>query len=169
MVESVTSVFTGGDTSENAIELLKADHDKVDTLFQKVKANEDGNNKDVFEQIRQELEVHTHIEEQVFYPFLLERGDEELQKIVREGIEEHGQVKALLPEIAALPGNDDEFKAKLTVLMENVEHHVQEEEGELFPMVKDQIDDDELTRVGSLLKAEKARFSGTGSSRSASA
>ena len=168
MVESVTSVFTGGEASESAVDLLKADHDKVDTLFQKVKANEDGNNKDVFSEIKQELEVHTHIEEQVFYPFLLERGDEELQKMVREGIEEHGQVKTLLPEIAALPGDDDEFKAKLKVLMENVEHHVQEEEGEMFPMVKDQIDNEELTRVGSLLKAEKARFSGTGS-RSASA
>jgi iron-sulfur cluster repair protein YtfE (RIC family) len=169
MVESVTNVFTGGETSESATELLKADHDKVDKLFQKVKANEDGNNKDTFEKIKAELEVHTHIEEQVFYPFLLDRGDEEIQKIVREGIEEHGQVKILLPEIAALSGDDDEFKAKLKVLIEDVEHHVQEEEGELFPMVNKQIDSEELTRVGSLLKAEKARFGGTGSSRSASA
>lgn len=157
MVESVTGIFGGGGESQDATELLKADHDRVDELFNKVKANEDGNNKDVFQTIRQELELHTHVEEQIFYPNLLENGDEELQKIVREGLEEHGQVKTMLTEMGPMSGDDEEFKAKLKVLMENVEHHVEEEEREMFPMVHDQLDEQMLVRLGSLIKAEKER------------
>lgn len=157
MVESVTGIFGGGGESQDATELLKADHDRVDELFNKVKANEDGNNKDVFQTIRQELELHTHVEEQIFYPNLLENGDEELQRIVRESLEEHGQVKTMLTEMGPMSGDDEEFKAKLKVLMENVEHHVEEEEGEMFPLVHDQLDEQMLVRLGSLIKAEKER------------
>ena len=153
----MTGIFGGGGESQDATELLKADHDRVDELFNKVKANEDGNNKDVFQTIRQELELHTHVEEQIFYPNLLENGDEELQKIVREGLEEHGQVKTMLTEMGPMSGDDEEFKAKLKVLMENVEHHVEEEEREMFPMVHDQLDEQMLVRLGSLIKAEKER------------
>jgi len=167
MVESVTGLFSGEEGGRDATELLKEDHDRVDALFQKVKANEDGNNKDTFRKIMQELEIHTHVEEQIFYPNLLENGDEELQKIVREGLEEHAQVKTLLAEMGSMSGDDEEFKAKLQVMMENVEHHVQEEEGEMFPLVKDQLDEQMLVRLGSLITAEKARIDGT-SARSAS-
>jgi len=167
MVDSVAGIFGGGEESQDATELLKADHDRVDALFQKVKANEDGNNQETFQKIRQELEIHTHVEEQIFYPNLLENGDEELQKIVREGLEEHGQVKTLLVEMGSMSGDDEEFKAKLQVMMENVEHHVQEEEGEMFPLVREQLDEQMLTRLGSLITAEKARMGGQ-SARSAS-
>ena len=153
----MTGIFGGGEGSQDVTELLKADHDRVDELFEKVKANADGDNKDVFQTIRQELELHTHVEEQIFYPNLLENGDEELQKIVREGLEEHGQVKTLLTEMGPMSGDDEEFKAKLKVLMENVEHHVEEEEGEMFPLVHDQLDEQMLVRLGSLIKAEKER------------
>src|SRR5688500_14698423 len=73
----------------NAIYLLKEDHDKVDKLFQTVKANEDSDNTEIFEQIKAELDVHTHVEETIFYPKLIAEGDEELKKITLEGIEEH--------------------------------------------------------------------------------
>ena len=63
----------------NAIELLKADHDKVDALFEKVKADEDADHRGTFEQIKAELDVHTHIEETIFYPKMQEEGDEELK------------------------------------------------------------------------------------------
>ena len=77
----------------NAIELLKEDHDAVDKLFQKVKATPDGDHTKIFEQIKAELEAHTHIEETIFYPKLKEEGDEELKKITLEGIEEHHQAQ----------------------------------------------------------------------------
>ena len=72
-----------------------------------------------------------------------------------------------MPEIAALSGDSEEFKAKLKVLIENVEHHVEEEEGEMFPLVEDQFDEDMLVRLGSLLDAEKVRIGGS-AARSAS-
>ena len=125
-----------------------------------MKENEDGNNEATFRKIKEELDVHAHIEEMIFYPHLLEKGDKELKKIVREGVEEHGQVKELLVEIAELSGTSPTFKAKLTVLMENVEHHVQEEEDEMFPMVEDQIPEDTLQRLGSLMQGEKTKFKG---------
>src|SRR6478609_6040988 len=96
----------------NAIELLKQDHDKVDKLFQQVKA-EQGDPKELFEQIRMELEVHTQIEEQIFYPYLIENGDEELQDITKEGIEEHHQAKVLLRELNNLSDESDKLDPKL--------------------------------------------------------
>lgn len=137
--------------------MLKTDHRKVEDLFAKVKDNEDGNNAATFKKIKAELDVHAHVEEMIFYPHLMEKGDKELKKIVREGEEEHAQVKVLLVEIAELSGDSPVFKAKLKVLMENVEHHVKEEEDEMFPMVEDQIPEETRVRLGSLMEAEKAK------------
>jgi len=122
-----------------------------------VKDNEDGNNEATFRKIKQELDVHAHIEEMIFYPHLLDQGDMELQKIVREGVEEHAQVKDLLAELATLSGESPIFKAKITVLMENIEHHVKEEEDEMFPMVEDQIPAEMLQRIGALMQGEKMK------------
>lgn len=139
---------------------MKEDHRKVDALFAKVKANEDGNNAATFKTINRELDLHAHVEEMIFYPHLLEHGDKELKKIVREGVEEHAQVKTLLAELAGLPGTSPTFKAKLKVLIENVEHHVQEEEGEMFEMVEDQIPEEMLQRLGALMQGEKTKQMG---------
>ena len=142
----------------NAIELLKADHDVVEELFAKVKANEDGDNSAVFEKIKQELDVHAHIEETIFYPYLIENGDEELKKITLEGIEEHRQVKMFLRELDSLVSDSEKFAPKLKVLMEDVEHHVEEEEGEMFSMVEDQIDESVLEDLGEEMEEEKRTF-----------
>lgn len=139
----------------NAIELLKEDHDKVDKLFQKVKATEEAEHPAIFEQIKMELDVHTHIEETIFYPRLLEEGDEDLQAIVKEGIEEHRQAKMFLRELSGLAKGSDKFEPKLTVLMEDIEHHVQEEEGEMFKMVEKQFESVVLEELGAEMDAEK--------------
>jgi hemerythrin superfamily protein len=151
----------------NAIELLKEDHDRVSALFEKVKANEDGDNTDVFKQIKAELDVHTHIEETIFYPRLIEEGDEELQKIVNEGIEEHRQAKMFLRELDGLAEDSEKFQPKITVLMEDVEHHVQEEEGEMFQLVKSQFDEEVLESLGAEMEEEKASFQKQSSSAGA--
>ncbi len=155
VVDAVAGIFTS--PAHDALELLKTDHRKVEDLFAKVKENEDGNNAATFKKIKAELDVHAHVEEMIFYPHLMEKGDKELKKIVREGEEEHAQVKLLLVEIDELSGDSPLFKAKLKVLMENVEHHVKEEEDEMFPMVKDQIPEETRVRLGSLMEAEKAK------------
>jgi iron-sulfur cluster repair protein YtfE (RIC family) len=142
----------------NAIELLKNDHDKVDKLFQKVKANPDGDNTDRFEKIKAELEVHTEVEETIFYPYLIENGDEELQKLTKEGIEEHHQAKIFLKEISSLKEDSEKFDPKLKVLMEDIQHHVQEEEGEMFPMVEEQFDSNILEKLGKEMEAAKSKL-----------
>jgi hemerythrin superfamily protein len=149
----------------NAIELLKEDHKRVDKLFQQVKANEDGDNTDVFKQIKAELDVHTHIEETIFYPFLKENGDEELQKITLEGIEEHRQAKMFLRELDSLVSDSEKFAPKLKVLMEDIEHHVQEEEGQMFKMVESQFDEATLSELGASLEKEKSKAEKSGSAR----
>lgn len=145
----------------NAIELLKADHDVVDRLFQKVDATEESEHPALFEKIKAEIEVHAHIEEAIFYPALMEKGDEELQDITKEGIQEHHVAKIFLREISDLVDDSEKFEPKLTVLIENVQHHVMEEEGEMFKMVEDQFDAETLEEWGKEMEAEKAKFKKT--------
>jgi hemerythrin superfamily protein len=142
----------------NAIELLKTDHDKVEELFEQAKANEGGDNSELFKKIKQELDIHAHIEENIFYPRLIEEGDEELKSIVLEGIEEHRQVKMFLKELDGMKGDSEKFDPKLKVLMEDVEHHVEEEEGEMFDLVEEQFDGAALDEMGSEMQAEKGKF-----------
>ena len=142
----------------NAIELLKEDHDKVDKLFQHVKADEDADHRDTFEQIKAELEVHMHIEETLFYPKMKEDGDEELKKIVLEGVEEHHQAKMFLRELSTLVDDSEKFQPKLKVLIEDIAHHVQEEEGKMFPMIQKQFDEYTLQMLGDEMEKEKNAF-----------
>ena len=156
VTNAVTGLFTPG--KPTAIDLLTADHRVVDGYFQKVKENEDRNHQETYKKIQFELDAHAHIEETIFYPYLLEHGDKELKKIVREGIEEHRQVKLFLAELDELSGDNERFKAKLKVLMEDVEHHVDEEEDEMFPMVEDQVPREVLEKLATQMEKEKTRF-----------
>jgi iron-sulfur cluster repair protein YtfE (RIC family) len=138
----------------NALELLKADHKKVASLFDRVKETEsEKEHLKLFEQIKSELEVHTHIEETILYPKL--RQYEELKELVLEAFEEHKQVKTLIREIEGLVEGSERLDAKLTVMGENVEHHVEEEENEMFPKVEKLMSRDELEELGAQLQAAK--------------
>ncbi|HXH69622.1 MAG TPA: hemerythrin domain-containing protein [Pyrinomonadaceae bacterium] len=144
----------------NAIELLKDDHNKVDRLFQKVKATEEGEeHKELFKKIKAELDAHAHIEEKIFYPRL--REEEELVDITLEGIEEHHQAKMFLRELAGLSEDSEKFEPKLKVLMEDITHHVQEEQGIMFPKVEKVIGKEELEELGKLMEEEKKNFQKT--------
>jgi hemerythrin superfamily protein len=151
----------------NALELLIEDHQKVAQLLDLAEETEDDKEKQkLFEQIKTELEAHAHIEETIFYPAL--REHEELKDLVLEAFEEHKQVKTLLREISELTDGSEKFGAKLKVMKENVEHHVDEEEGEMFPQVEDLMGEEQLERLGMEMEAAKNRFSksaGSGSSR----
>ena len=140
----------------NALELLKTDHQKVKELFKKAEGANAARQKQLFEQIKKELETHTHIEEMVFYPAV--RQTEELEKMVLESLEEHKQVKTLLREMENLTSDSEKFEPKLKVLIEDVEHHVKEEEEEMFPLVKAQFDKAALEALGSEMEKEKATF-----------
>jgi hemerythrin superfamily protein len=119
--------------SEDAIEMLKADHQKVRDLFrQYTAAGEQNAKRQIAEQVFVELETHAQLEEMVFYPAFEEEADDEGQQLVEEARQEHQEVKNLIAELRG-SDPDDEFDTKFRELMENVEHHVQEEEAEMFP------------------------------------
>src|ERR1044071_2315189 len=105
----------------DAFSLLKADHRKVEDLFSQLESARGQAKLRVFEQIRMELELHTHIEEKVFYPALEE--PEETHDLALEAYEEHDVVKKLLKELGRARSAGDEWEAKAKVLKENVEHH----------------------------------------------
>jgi hemerythrin superfamily protein len=143
----------------DALELLKQDHKKVKELFEQAEGMEDGKEqKEIFKQIKKELETHTRIEESIFYPAM--QKHQELKDMVLEAIEEHKQVKTLLREMDDLAKDSDKFEPKLKVLMENVEHHAEEEEeGKMFPKVRELLDKAALEELGQELEAAKGKKS----------
>lgn len=150
----------------NAIELLKSDHDKVDKLFQKVKATDEKEHPALFEKIKEELEVHMHIEETIFYPWIKENSEGELKDLALEGVEEHRQAKMFIRELDNLTDDSEKFDPKLKVLMEDIEHHVQEEEGEMFPKLEAKFDTAALEEIGKKMEEEKKSFKGASKSAS---
>lgn len=150
----------------NALELLKQDHRTVSQLFKQAEATENDKQKErLFQQIKTELETHTHIEETILYPAL--KQHEDLKDLTLEAEEEHKQVKTLLREIERLADGSERFDAKLKVMSENVEHHVEEEETEMFPKVKRHFSAAELEQMGQELEAAKQAFQKQNRSRSA--
>jgi hypothetical protein len=143
----------------NAFQLLKNDHQIVSGLFDQIESSSGQAKTQLFSRLKSELDVHALIEEKVFYPAL--ENKKESREITLEAYEEHKVVKDLLAELAAGSSADEEWDAKLKVLRENVEHHVEEEEGELFDKANDVLSDEDLERLGEEMEAEKARQLGT--------
>jgi iron-sulfur cluster repair protein YtfE (RIC family) len=142
----------------DAFELLKTDHEKVSQLFKEIESASGQRKRQVFTQLKAELDVHAHIEEKILYPAL--ENTEEAREITLEAYEEHKVVKDLLAELASGGAPNEEWDAKLTVLKENVEHHVEEEEGELFSKARKALSSEEIDRIGAELEVEKARQQG---------
>lgn len=138
----------------NALKVLEQDHQKVKGLFQELRRASDQNKrKKLFDKIDTELEIHAHIEETVFYPAIEQH--EELSEMVAEALEEHQEAKALLEELEEMGPESHEFGSTVQELMEGVEHHVQEEEGEMFPKVREVFHEDELDQLGQDLESAK--------------
>ena len=133
----------------NAIELLKTQHEEAKALFDQIEAAEDEDKEELFEQLADALAVHATIEEKHFYPATKNARTEEL---LQEAVEEHLSVKRLIADLLDMSPEDAQFDAKVTVLREQVEHHVEEEEGELFPRVKKMFKEDELEDLGMVME-----------------
>jgi hemerythrin superfamily protein len=143
------------------IALLKADHRKVEALFEKLEDTTERAVKtrtELFDKLNQELSIHASIEEKVLYP--ADKEIKETRELGFEAVEEHHVVKILLEEIAALPPDSEVWTAKLSVLKENVKHHVKEEETELFPKTKKALSREELEELGDRLFQEKEKLLG---------
>jgi hemerythrin-like domain-containing protein len=142
----------------DAIQLLKADHDKVKKLLTELESTTERAIKtrtELFETIRTELTVHEVIEEEIFYPALKEHP--KAKDIVLEGYEEHHVVDTLMGELEALPVDDETWGAKAKVMQENIEHHIEEEEGEMFAKARQVFDRAELVELGERMAERKAK------------
>jgi hemerythrin superfamily protein len=142
----------------NAIDLLTADHEAVEALFQEVEASDESEHPAIFEQIKNALEAHAHLEETIFYPSLQEEGSDELIELTSEAIQEHMQMKNSLGELSVSAADPTKFEPLLEKLIEDVRHHVEEEEGEIFPMVEDEFDTATIEEWGEQMQLEKDRF-----------
>lgn len=145
----------------NAIELLKKQHRLVEEIFEKIE--KDGADKNsLFAQLGDNLAAHATIEESLFYPAAFADQTEDM---LREAVEEHLSVKRIITDMLAVGVDDETFDAKVKVLKEQIEHHVEEEEDELFPKVQKVLGKEDLATLGADMKAlfdavmaEKPRF-----------
>ena len=147
--------------TQDAVALIKADHRKVEQLFREFEEAGDRaytNKQELVAQIIQELEVHATIEEETYYPAVEAKARKDGKELIAEAVEEHHVVKILLGELRSMSSEDEAFDAKVTVLMENVRHHVEEEESELLPQSEKILDGDELTRLGEEMAARKRQL-----------
>ncbi|MEU7791050.1 hemerythrin domain-containing protein [Amycolatopsis sp. NPDC049159] len=136
--------------STDAIVLLKNDHKTVEKLFKEFeKAGEDAyrEKRRIADSIIEELTVHAYIEEEIFYPAAREAVPETKDHVL-ESVEEHHVVVWMLSELRGMDPKDETFDAKVTVLTENVRHHVEEEEDEWFPEVRSAMGRKRLQELG---------------------
>ena len=143
----------------NAFQLLKEDHQKVSGIFQQLEPTTERAEKtrtELFAKLKEELDIHAQIEESIFYPSIKQAA--ETRKIVLEGFEEHHVIKMLLKELETLPVDTEQWTAKLKVLKENVEHHVEEEEQEMFQKAREVLSEDDINRLGAQMEQAKEQL-----------
>jgi hemerythrin-like domain-containing protein len=147
----------GGSSQPLAIELLEADHRKVEALFEEYEAEKEGEEESrraIAQRICGELTVHAQVEEELFYPWLRENLDE--MEMVEEAQVEHNSAKDLIAQIEAATEVDETFDAKVKVLSEYIKHHVKEEEEEIFPEIADE--KEALDELGQEMAARKSEL-----------
>jgi hypothetical protein len=140
----------------DAIALLKQDHVKVKGLLADLeKTTERGvkTREELFATIKGELLVHEAIEEEIFYPEL--KSHPKAKDLVLEGFQEHHVVDLLMGELESLPVDDETWGAKALVMKENIEHHIEEEEGDMFKTARRVFDQAELDELGERMAARK--------------
>ena len=136
--------------SQDAIVMLKEDHKNVKALFRDFEQAGDeaeATKARIVEKILEELTVHTYIENEGMYPDVRKLVPE-LEDDILESLEEHHVADVLCSELAVMSPDNDHFDAKVTVLIENVEHHIEEEEGEWFPKVREALGRNQLQEIG---------------------
>jgi Hemerythrin HHE cation binding domain len=140
----------------DALELLTKDHAKVKGLLEELEGTDDsdtGERERLYRRVRKEMETHEAIEEEIFYPAL--KSHPKAKDIVLEGYEEHHVVDEIMGELEATDVTDETWGAKFKVMKENIEHHIEEEEGEMFKQARQVFDTDELEELGARMQELK--------------
>jgi len=140
----------------NALTLLTQDHDQVKTLLTKLDKTteraEKGRERGLAT-LKTQLQAHETVEEEIFYPAL--KRFAQAKDVVLEAYEEHDVVDTIMKELEATSYEDEAWTAKFTVMKENLEHHIEEEEGEMFDQARQVMSDDELAELGEEMAARK--------------
>ena len=141
----------------DAIALLKDDHQKVRALLDDLEPTTERaikTREELFARLKDELTVHEIIEEEIFYPTLKQHP--KAKEIVLEGYEEHEVVNHVMGELEGLPVDDETWGAKASVMIENIRHHIEEEEGDMFVKARQVFDRAELNQLGQAMADRKA-------------
>jgi len=141
----------------NVLNLLKKDHALIKSLFgrfDRAGKMELDKRSDLFAQIRRELQIHSRTEEEIFYPALKALNGEG-QTLVAQAIQDHREVDQLLMQLSRLNRTDENFEEKLEALAESVDHHVDEEEGEIFRFAEENFSAQELEDIGRQIEQRK--------------
>ena len=153
----------GDEVNVNAVDMLESQHREVEDLFAKLEKADRGDRKQkLFTQIADKLAVHASIEEEAFYPAVRAKRTED---ILLESLEEHLGIKRVLADLIDLDASDETFDAKTKVLQEQVEHHVGEEEDDLFPKVKKIFDEETLIAIAQQMALLQEELLAKGSPR----
>jgi len=152
----------------NALELLKQDHQEAFSMMDQLETSDQDaagmqSQMAVFNQLKQALTLHTKMEEQLLYPAL--QNNEETGDMISESYEEHQTVDEILSEMSGMAPSNDEFSGKLAELRENVEHHVEEEENEMFPKAERILGQHRLEEMGNQMQQMKQGMSATATKR----
>lgn len=140
----------------DAISLLKDDHKTMKKIMGDIDSTGDRavkTREELLAKMKQELTIHERIEEEIFYPAL--REHKKAKDIVLEGYEEHHAVDVLMDELESVPFDDETWSAKFSVIKENIEHHIEEEEGEMFKKARQVFDEQELVGLGERMQQLK--------------
>jgi hypothetical protein len=143
----------------DGLKLLKDDHDKVKAMLKKLDDTTERaevTRTEGLQALKQELTVHETIEEEILYPALKEFA--KTKDIALEGYEEHHVVDTIMAELEQTPIEDETWAAKLTVMKENLEHHIEEEETDMFKKARQVMNEDELSDLGDRMAARKEQL-----------
>jgi hemerythrin superfamily protein len=145
----------------DAVSLIEQDHRAVEDLFKQFETAGPQAYKtkdDLVLQITQELQAHATVEEEIFYPAVEAMAAEQGRELVQEAVEEHQQVKQLLAELERMTAEDGGFDDKVLTLIENVRHHVEEEESEMLPQARQVLGEERLRQLGQRMADRKEQL-----------
>ncbi len=140
----------------DAFTLLQNDHAEVSAMFKQLEATDEtqaAQRQQIFTQLQQALDIHAHIEETILYPVLKQAA--ETREITEEAYDEHQEIKDLLAQLAMTPADNEDWTDTLDELKDNVEHHVAEEEGEMFDKAREVLSQQQIDDLGTRMQQEK--------------
>jgi hemerythrin-like domain-containing protein len=141
-----------------ATDVLRQAHERFRALFNDHFGSDRGKKREIFRALKEQLEIHARIEEELFYPAVVKVRSDEARSIVREGLHEHQILEGLLAEIDQMDAGDERYDERITNLRENVERHLQDEEDRIFTQALSHLSDSRLEKIGSDMEARRKKL-----------